>query len=141
MEAKIKGEWVPAKLTRHVYHFQFTKGGPFEFPLKVRLTSNTGEVVEDSIPEISDEVQVGGSKTQFKGSTANDDEVADRSTCTAPKKDCRETKCCQVKGQKCFVKHKHWAGCRHRCEEGKPDPSDPHEHRKPWSCEVLEKRL
>jgi len=69
MEAKINGVWVPAKLPGHVYHFQWTEGGPFEFPLKVRLTSSTGEVVEDSILEISDEVQIGGGKKQFEGWT------------------------------------------------------------------------
>lgn len=67
MELKDGGNWVESTLPDYGYYFESrSEDGGFSFPLQVRLTAITGEVLKDSITELSEDVQRGGGSVQFQ---------------------------------------------------------------------------
>lgn len=67
MELKDGTKWVESTLPDYGYYFESrSENGGFSFPLQVRLTAITGEVLKDSITELSEDVQRGGGSVQFR---------------------------------------------------------------------------
>jgi len=56
--------------------------------------------------------------------------------CAEAGDDCAEMGCCQDASLRCFQKNEWWASCKASCAPGL-DPSDPPEHRTPWTCKLL----
>lgn len=64
------GKWVNSTLPAYGYYFELrSENGGFKFPLQVRLTAITGDVLEDTITDLTEKVQLGGGKVQFKDPT------------------------------------------------------------------------
>jgi len=49
---------------------------------------------------------------------------------------CLTTRCCMNSAWTCYEKDQWWASCKASCTPG-IDPTDPDQHRTPWSCRVL----
>jgi len=62
------------------------------------------------------------------------------SSCSSDQDDCRASRCCATPGKQCYEKNEYWASCRDSCTPG-TNPRDPVEHRTPWSCVRLSRRL
>jgi len=64
---------------------------------------------------------------------------AEGDDCSSDSENCMETRCCKVKGRKCFVKNEYWANCNEDCDTSFIDDWDKqHNITEGWNCSVLE---
>lgn len=131
-------KWVVAKTPIPGYYEANSQSASLEFPLDVRVTSITGEVIEEKVIKLMNgKVQPGNKNAQFTKPFNSKGMVLAPNGCKGPGENCNFSKCCTVPEHTCFKKNKKWASCRETCKAGEVDPQDPKGHRKPWNCTVL----
>lgn len=60
--------------------------------------------------------------------------------CSSDTENCMETKCCKIKGRKCFMKNEYWSNCNDDCDPNYVDDWDKsHGITDGWNCKELKK--